>query len=169
QELSVSGSSTTTASPGIYSTISVSGNAKLTLKPGYYVITDGVSVSGSGVLVGTGVTIYLACSDYPQPCATATKGAGLSVTGSGQVNLSKGAIGPGAGFSILADSNNEAVISVTGSGTLNVTGFCEAAGVSFQANGHASVSVDGGGIVVDTASATGSAKIIVDEGILGVP
>jgi hypothetical protein len=100
-----------------------------------------VSVTGSGKLIGKGVTLYLACSTYPSPCAKNTNGATLTVSGSASVTLTDGAVGPGLGFAILADPNNDSSIAVTG-GSLSVTGLIEAADVSLSVSGCGSVSAD---------------------------
>jgi len=78
QNLSVTGSSTATGNPGLYSSISVTGKASLNLSPGAYVVTGSITLSGSSSLYGSGVTIYLACSTYPNPCVQASPGARIS-------------------------------------------------------------------------------------------
>ena len=63
--MNLSGNSSQTINPGIYSQITVSGNAKLTLNPGIYVIAGGgFTVSGNASVTGSGVMIYNAGSTY---------------------------------------------------------------------------------------------------------
>ena len=69
----LSGNSSTTINPGIYSQISVSGNAKLTMNagpggsPGIYIIEGGgFTVSGNASVAGSGVSIFNAGSDPTQ-------------------------------------------------------------------------------------------------------
>ncbi len=63
---SVSGNSSATIKPGIYSQISVSGNGTLTMNSGIYIIEGGgFSVSGNASVSGSGVTIFNAGSKYP--------------------------------------------------------------------------------------------------------
>src|SRR5262249_25861113 len=72
------GGGTKTVSPGIFSQISVSGSASLLLEPGIYVIAGGgLTISGGGISMvaggppdpytGTGVLIYNAGSNFPNP------------------------------------------------------------------------------------------------------
>ena len=62
---SLSGNSSATIKPGIYSAISVSGNASLTLSSGTYIIEGGgFSVSGNASVSGSGVMIVNAGSNY---------------------------------------------------------------------------------------------------------
>ena len=63
--VNLSGNSSQTINPGIYSQITVSGNGKLTMNPGIYVIAGGgFSVTGNGCVSGSGVMIYNAGSNY---------------------------------------------------------------------------------------------------------
>ena len=159
--LTISGSKSQTASPGIYSTITVSGNGTLTLNPGTYVVTGGVTVSGSGSITGSGVTLYLACSSYPTPCAAGKDGAALSVTGSGIVHLTGGALGSGKGVAVFADRGNAATLTVSGSGALTITGSLYAASGTLSLSGSTPVKVTDGVVVVDRAQVTGSAALSV--------
>jgi RHS repeat-associated protein len=159
--LSVSGSKSQTASPGIYSTITVSGSGTLTLNPGTYVVTGGVTVSGSGSITGSGVTLYLACSRYPTPCAAGTDGAAFSVTGSGVVHLTGGALGSGKGVAVFADRANAATLTVSGSGALTITGSLYAASGTLSLSGSTPVKVTDGVVVMDRAQVTGSAALSV--------
>jgi RHS repeat-associated protein len=159
--LTVSGSKSQTASPGIYSTITVSGAGSLTLNPGTYVVTGGVTVSGSGSMTGSGVTLYLACSSYPTPCAAGTDGAALSVTGNGVVHLTGGAVGSGKGVAIFADRANAATLTVSGSGALTLTGSLYAASGSLTLTGSSPLKVTDGVVDVDRAQLTGSAGLSV--------
>ena len=63
---SLSGNSSATIKPGIYSQISVSGNGTLTMNSGIYIIEGGgFSVSGNASVTGSGVMIFNAGSKYP--------------------------------------------------------------------------------------------------------
>ena len=67
----LTGNSSATIKPGIYSSISVSGNASLTLSSGTYIIEGGgFSVSGNASVSGSGVMIVNAGSDYPSTGGT---------------------------------------------------------------------------------------------------
>src|SRR5262249_6822863 len=63
---SLSGSSSQTINPGIYTSISVSNKAQLTMNPGVYIIEGGgFTVTSSASVTGAGVMIYNAGSNYP--------------------------------------------------------------------------------------------------------
>ena len=62
----LSGNSSATIKPGIYSQIKLSGNANLTLNAGTYIIEGGgLAVSGNASVTGSGVLIVNAGSSYP--------------------------------------------------------------------------------------------------------
>jgi len=68
---SLSGNSSATIKPGIYSQITVSGNATLTLAAGIYIIEGGgLAVSGNASISGSGVMIVNAGSSYPSAGGT---------------------------------------------------------------------------------------------------
>ncbi len=68
---SLSGNSSATIKPGIYSQISVSGNGTLTLSSGIYIIEGGgFTVSGNASVTGSGVMIFNAGSKYPSTGGT---------------------------------------------------------------------------------------------------
>jgi hypothetical protein len=158
--LTATGSQVVDAQPGVYSKISANGNARLTLEPGTYVVTGGVSVTGSAKLTGTGATIYLGCTGYPAPC-TGSAGSGVAVSGAAVVSLTGGAVGPGDGFALLADPANAAAITVAGSASLTVEGTIEAPGASLSGSGSATVSSTEGEVVLSTVAVSGSASVEV--------
>ncbi len=55
--VNVGGSTTSTISPGIFSSLSASSSAVLNLNPGLYIVNGNVSFSGSARITGIGVTI----------------------------------------------------------------------------------------------------------------
>ena len=63
--VSLSGTSSLTINPGIYTSIKVADSAKLTLNPGIYVLAGGgLTVTNQGSLSGTEVMIYNAGSNF---------------------------------------------------------------------------------------------------------
>ena len=75
----LSGNSSATIKPGIYSQISASGNARLTLTSGLYIIEGGgFNISGNASVSGSGVTIFNAGSKYP---STGGKYGSISLSG----------------------------------------------------------------------------------------
>jgi Putative Flp pilus-assembly TadE/G-like len=135
--------SDTTLSQGVFDSISVSGNATLTLQPGVYVLTDppGLSVTGNGRVVGNGVTIYLACSGYPTPCAG--PGAPLSLASNGQYLASAPTSEEYAGLTIFSDRGNTAPIVVANNTGLNLHGALYAAGAPLTLTASPGLRVDG--------------------------
>jgi hypothetical protein len=104
----------TNLAPGVYPSINVQSGATLTLQPGVYVVTEspGFTVRTGGHVVGNGVTIYLACEDYPDPCAGA--GAGFRLENGGDFRVSPPATGEYAGLSLFADKGNTSTMHLLG-------------------------------------------------------
>jgi hypothetical protein len=98
-----------TLTPGIYDSINVNSGGVLRLEEGVYVVTEpaGFRVRDGGHVDsgGDGVTIYLACSDYPAPCDNEL-GARFRLDDGGQFEASPPASGEYAGLSIFADRGN---------------------------------------------------------------
>ncbi len=161
QSLKASSSQSLTASPGIYSSIDVSGNARLTLRPGIYVVTSELSVSNSAKLSGSGVTIYLSCSNYPSPCSTGQDGAGISVSGSGHIDLSDGAFGPDKGFVVMADPSNLSTFITQQASNVSINGIVDVPALDVQCVGNARLDISQGDLVADQAQAAASAQINV--------
>jgi hypothetical protein len=163
--LSVSGSSSQVANPGVYSQITVSGNGQLALSPGIYVITGQLTVSGSAKLSGSGVTIYLACPTYPSPCAGGT-GAGVAVSGTASITLTDGATSSDSvsdsGFVLIADPMNPAGIAISASGIANLTGSLDAAAAAMAVTGNARLTVSSGQTVIGQLTVTGSSVVTVE-------
>jgi Flp pilus assembly protein TadG len=107
----LTGSSGGTISPGTYSSISVTGSQTLTMSPGLYVVNGDISFTGSGRLVGSGVTIISSGS--------------INISGSSSVQLSA----PGAGATgggvpgVLYASTTTRSNAVTGSTGMPVSGL----------------------------------------------
>ncbi|MEW1914447.1 hypothetical protein AB0442_39695 [Kitasatospora sp. NPDC085895] len=160
-----------TINPGVYTSITNLGGT-LTLNPGTYVITAtvGMTISG-GKLVGTGVTIYLACPSYPTACAAGTSGAAFTDQTGGKTTLSAPTTGAFSGMTFIADRNNTAGVAVSGSGTQITAG-----GAIYTAAGK--LSAAGGGkasftrAVVDTIETSSSnstqISVIPNNGTLSI-
>ena len=111
-----------TLTPGIYSTMSGSH----TLNPGVYIITGGITLSGSDLIQGDGVMLYFACSNYPSPCNPNQVGAGITATGNGALRITgitqaqctaDANYCPYVGMLSFADRNNAAIQTWRGNGT----------------------------------------------------
>ena len=145
-----------TLHPGVYSTISASGSAALTLTPGDYILTGDVNVTGSATLTGSGATVYLTCASYPNPCATATSGAALHVSGAATFTVN----GPAdtSGIALFADRNNTAGLTVTGGAAVKLTGHLYAPAGTVTLDGHSTLVVTGT-IAVGQANVNGTADL----------
>ena len=117
--------STYTLNPGVYT--SITGSHKL--NPGTYVIKTEVRLSGNDVLIGNGVTLFFACSNYPNPCSDLSAGnrdgARIRATGNGAVLLTAPTSGTYQGLTIFADRENTSTFTFRGNGT-NENGSAEA-------------------------------------------
>jgi len=170
--VSLSGNSSQRINPGIYSSLQVSANGSLTLNPGIYVLTGGssaLSLSGNGSIVGNGVVVYFACSDYPAPCSSAGQaGAGLSLSGNGSYQLTAPtaatctdlpATCPYLGLSIFYDRHDTSTLSLTGNGSDNLTGTIYAKSAPATLDGNGGTFQLNSFVVVDTVSLTGNGSI----------
>jgi hypothetical protein len=112
-----------TLTPGIYDSINVNSGGVLTLEEGVYVVTElaGFRVRDGGEVQsnGDGVTIYLACSDYPAPCDNES-GSRFRLDTNGQFLADPPATGEYAGLSIFADRGNTRATRL--SGDVNLAG-----------------------------------------------
>jgi hypothetical protein len=140
----LSGNSSLTIDPGIYSQINVSGTAQLTLNPGIYIIAGGgLSVSGGSVTVatggppdpitGNGVLIDNESSDYPNPGGT--YGA-ITISG-GTVDLTGPTTSFFEGVAILQPYDNTQPVSLSGSAVVDLNGaplYAPAAMMSVSGN-----------------------------------
>ena len=153
--------SDTTLSQGVFDSISVSGNATLTLQPGVYVLTDppGLSVTGNGRVVGNGVTIYLACSSYPTPCAG--PGAPLSLALDGHYGARAPTSREYAGLAIFSDRGNTAPMVVANDAGLSLDGALYAASAPLTLTSSPGLWVDGL-LVVGTLLLDGDGPVTVE-------
>ncbi len=115
----------------MYDSITVNDGATLTLDEGVYVVTEfspsvpGFRVMNGGRVESTGgVTIYLACEDYPTPC-DGDAGSRFRLDDGGEFVASPPATGEYAGLSIFADPGNTRSMQLRG--PVNLTGAVYAA------------------------------------------
>ena len=147
----LSGNSSATIKPGIYSSISVSGSATLTMSSGTYIIEGGgFSVSGAGSVTGSGVTIVNAGSDYPS--AGGTYGS-ISLSGSGTYKLTPPTTGTYAGIVIFQTRDNTKAMTVSGAASgMTGTIYASAAALTISGSGQLNAALD-----VDTLTLSGAA------------
>jgi hypothetical protein len=144
--VTVSGNTTKTLAPGIYTSIQISGNAVVTMSAGTYIIMGGgFTVSGNAALTGNGVTIFNAGSLY-NGTTDPTNGTfgGITLSGNGVINLSAPATGqPYAGIVIYQSRANTRALNISGNATANTM-----SGIIYAAN--AMLTMGGNGKLVDT-------------------
>jgi hypothetical protein len=118
--ISISGTTTKTIDPGIYSSISVSGHATLILNPGIYAIAGGgLRISDSGTVKGTGVLIYNAGSNYP---GSGGSFGSINLSNSAMLNISAATTGTYAGVAVFQSRDNMQALSVSNKAVINLQG-----------------------------------------------
>ncbi len=146
----LSGSSSATISPGIYTGITVSGNGTLTMCSGTYIIEGGgFSVSGNASVSGSGVLIVNAGSNYP--CTGGSYG-GITLSGNGSYNLSPLSTGAYAGIVIYQTRDNSKALTLSGNAS-GMTGTIYAPAAQVAESGNASLNA---AIIADTMTISGN-------------
>jgi hypothetical protein len=153
---SLAGLSTATIQPGIYTSISVAGNARLTMNSGVYIIAGGgFSVSAQASVIGSGVMIFNAGSNYP---GTGGTYGSITLRGNAQCSLSPPTSGTYAGIVLFQpdDNTNSISLSVTAnaSGTI---GTIYAPSAQLSESGSATL---GASLVVDTLTISSDGNIV---------
>jgi len=153
-------SQTATIQPGIYSAIEASGNAKLTLAAGTYVVKKWMKIGQQASITSSGgVTIYLACQSYPNPCTPSDQGAVIELTGTGTLSMSAPTTGAYKGGTVFADRNNTATSKVSGQGSsFGGTVYMKSGRLQLTGNGNTLNSR----IVVDTAIISGTGSLTIN-------
>jgi hypothetical protein len=132
-----------TLTPGVYDSINVDSGGVLTLEEGVYVVTEpaGFRVRNNGQVDsdGDGVTIYLACSDYPEPCDN-EPGARFQLDPDGDFRARPPASGEYAGLSIFADRGNSTSTLLLGD--LDLDGAMYTAGSRLQVFSTSTVQIN---------------------------
>jgi hypothetical protein len=146
----LSGNSSATIKPGIYSHISVSGNGTLTMDSGIYLIEGGgFSVSGNASVSGSGVMIFNAGSKYP---TTGGSYGGITLSGNGSYNLSPPTTGTYAGIVIFQSRDNSTALSLSGNAS-GMTGTVYAPAAQLAESGNAQLNA---AVIVDTMTISGN-------------
>jgi Flp pilus assembly protein TadG len=140
-----SGGGTVTINPGIYSSINLSGHQNVVMNPGVYVITGGITATGNASLTGHDVMIYLACSHYPNSCASGGEsGASFTVSGNDTINISAPSYGTYHGMVLFADRHNTSGITLGGNGSTRFVGSI------YDLSGNVTISGNGSGSNVNS-------------------
>ena len=151
---SLSGNSSQTICPGIYSQIKVSGNASLTMNPGIYIIEGGgLTVSGNASISGAGVMIYNAGSNYP---SSGGNFGGITLSGNGTFSLSAPTSGTYAGVLIFQSRQNTRALSFSGNAMAGTVGTIYAANALLSMSGNAALQNP---LVVGTLNLSGNVAL----------
>jgi hypothetical protein len=135
----LSGNSSKTISPGIYSQITVSGNASLTLKPGNYILAGGgLTVSGSGSIGGNGVMLFNAGSGYnPTTGSDGGTYGSITLSSNGTDALAAPTTGTYAGILIFQDRGDTRALALSGNATIGTSGTIYAPKAAVTLSGNA--------------------------------
>jgi len=146
-----------TLTPGIYRSIRVSGaGTRLFFGPGKYVITDELRVTGSSFVTVSSATLYFACSSFPDPCASGSTGAGLTIANSASfvaTGLSDLA-SPYHNLVIFYDRNNGQDLVMGSNGPLAVVGTIYARSARLDLHGAGGIGSLNTMAVVDSVVTT---------------
>jgi Putative Flp pilus-assembly TadE/G-like len=153
----------TTLQPGIYTSVTVSDGATLTLEEGVYVFraTTGLTIEDNSSVDGDGVTVYLACTNYPAPCSGA--GARFRVEDEGRFEADPPTGGEYAGLSIFADRGNTRFMRLRSNQDLNLAGAIYGERMPLRIEDSGDLRVDS--LLVVGSLATGlfdSGSVVVD-------
>jgi hypothetical protein len=124
---SIASNTVATLQPGVYTNaVSIAGAAKVTLAPGTYVFMKGLSVAGSGVVNGAGVTLYLG-------------GGSIACSGGCKVTLSAPTSGTYAGVTVFQARKNATAAVFSGGANSTLGGAYYFPAAAFQMSGGAGV------------------------------
>jgi hypothetical protein len=151
-KLSLTGSSTQTLDPGIYTGgIALSGSSSVTLNPGvYYINGGGINVSGSASIAGAGVFIYN------------TGGGAINLSGTGNIALNPMGSGTYAGITVFQDRSNTAAAALSGGSNITNTGTFYFPNAGLTLSGGTGVGVLGAQFISKTLALSGTAGISVN-------
>lgn len=148
-----SGSSSTTISPPttggnclVSSSIIMSGSASVSFASGFYVLEGGINDSGSGSFTGTGVTFYLPTS-------------GITMSGTGDINMSAPTSGTWQGITIYQDRSNSSSDTLSGGVNQNINGVIYMPKGSLTFSGGSGTSGTTTTMVVNTVTFSGNTYI----------
>jgi hypothetical protein len=150
--VSLSGTSSRTIDPGVYTQITVAGNSKLTMNPGVYEIAGGgFTVSGNASVTGNGVMIYNAGSNY---LGSGASYGWTNISGNGQIKLTAPSTGPYAGLVIFQSRDNTQGLVLSGNALGGIAGTIYAPSAAASISGNASLNL---ALVVNTLTLSGNA------------
>src|SRR5262249_53803820 len=135
----------------------------LTMNPGVYIIAGGgFSTSSNATVSGTGVVIYNAGSNFPNPGGNF---GGIGISGSGTINLTAPDSGPYSGVVIFQARDNTRALSLNGNGLLGIQGSIYAPVALLSLSGNAEVQSS---LIVNTLTVSGNgASTLSTDGSAG--
>jgi hypothetical protein len=147
-KFSVTGSGTTTVSPGVYcGGLSITGSGSVTFSAGTYIIEgSGLNVTGSTTVTGSDVMFYI------------TGGASVNFVGSDSSSLTANTNGTYAGILFFQDRTDSSAANISGSATTDITGALYFPDAQLNYNGSSSTSAYTI-VVADTIVINGSTTI----------
>jgi hypothetical protein len=149
----LSGNSSATIKPGIYTGISVSSNASLTMNAGIYIIEGGgFSVSGNATVTASGVLIYNAGSNYPNSGGSFGP---ITLSSNGSIKLSPASTGSYAGVVVIQPAGNTQTLTFSGNSLAGITGTIYAPAAELSGSGNAQLNLT---LDVDDLSLSGNAS-----------
>jgi hypothetical protein len=148
--VNLSGNSSATIKPGVYTGITVSGNASLTFNSGLFIIAGGgFTVSANANVAASGVTIFNAGSNYPN---TGGSFGSIALSSKGTFNFTPPGTGTYAGIAIFQSRDNIKPITVSTNAS-SMAGAIYAPAAQLAATGSAQLN---SAIIVDTMTMSGS-------------
>jgi hypothetical protein len=149
--ISLSGSSTRTLSPGVYNGgISLSGSSSVTLNPGiYYINGGGINLTSSSGITGNGVFIYN------------TGGGAINLSGSGTIALSPMTSGTYQGITVFQDRSSSTNATMSGGSNINNKGTFYFPDAKLTLSGSSGVVTAGAQIIAKDLGFSGTAATVV--------
>jgi Flp pilus assembly protein TadG len=148
--------------PGVYNNITLSSSGSLTMSAGTYIITGSFSLSSSGGVTGTNVTLYFTCgTSTPAACQPGQSGGQLHLSSSGGMTLTPPTSGTYKGLVVFYDRNNTSPITLSSSGGQNLTGTMYAKSAQLKLTSSGGVSQLNSLLVIDSLVLSSSANVSV--------
>jgi len=150
--VSSSATSTTISPPAtggnciVNSGITMSGSASVSFAAGFYVLKGGINTSGTSSVSGSGVTFY-------------TPTAGITMSGTGGINITAPASGPWEGIAMFQDRSNSSSDTLSGGTTQQINGVVYMPKGSLTYSGGSGTSGTTTTLVVNTVTFSGSSYI----------
>lgn len=151
--LTGSGSTSTTIAPPtpggnclVSSGITMSGSASVNFAAGFYALKGGITTSGASSVSGSGVTFY-------------TPTAGITMSGTGGINITAPTSGPWEGIAIYQDRSNSSSDTLSGGTTQNINGVVYMPKGTLTFSGGSGVSATSTTLVVNQVTFSGATYI----------